>query len=436
MLRKNIWIVSVFIVFLSTSIVFMNSNIEMLAKEFVDQLVKGEYEAAYLKFDSTMKKALPVKKLEETWQSVISQCGSFKRQVRLRNETQPELTTFFVTCEFEKAVLDIKVVFNDQSEISGLWFVPGKLPPMLPSEIKEMELSVNSQDWTLPATLTLPSKKGAYPVVILVHGSGPNDRDETIGPNKPFHDLAWGLAKNGIAVLRYDKRTKVYGASAFKKEVTVQAEVIDDVLSAISLVKTIPEINKEQIFILGHSLGGMLIPRIASQSQDAKGFIVMAGPCRPLEDLILEQCDYLFKLDGNLSDKERENLDLVKKQVEKVKSPELSLATPVIELPNNTPASYWLDLRDYNPAILAKEIMKPFLILQGERDYQVTIADFKIWKDTLSGRKDVEFKLYPGLNHLFIKGQGKPNPEEYYIPGHIDKAVINDISSWIKKTIK
>lgn len=108
MLRKNIWIVSVFIVFLSTSIVFMNSNIEMSAKEFVDQLVKGEYEAAYLKFDSTMKKALSLKKLEETWQSVISRCGSFKRQVCLRNETQPKLRTVLVTCEFDKAVWTLK----------------------------------------------------------------------------------------------------------------------------------------------------------------------------------------------------------------------------------------------------------------------------------------------------------------------------------------
>lgn len=201
-------------------------------------------------------------------------------------------------------------------------------------------------------------------------------------------------------------------------------------------MKTIPEINREQIFILGHSLGGMLVPRIALQNQDAKGFIIMAGACRPIEDLILEKYTYIFSLDGNISDEEKKNLDLIKKQVEKVKSLELSISTPVSELPLNTPASYWLDLRDYNPALLAKKIERPFLILQGERDYQVTTIDFNIWKNVLLERKDIEFKLYPSLNHLFIKGEGKPNPGEYQIPGHVDTSVINDISSWIKRTIR
>lgn len=195
MFRKYLWIASLLLVFFSTSIVFMSTNIEMSAQEFVAQLVKGDYEKAHQRFDTTMKKALPVKKLEETWESLIFQCGNFKRQVCLKNEIQQELTIVFVTCEFEKAVLDIKVVFNDKSEISGLWFIPGKLPQeekdkVLPPQIKEKELSVKHQDWTLPATLTLPSKKGVYPVVILVHGSGSNDRDETLGPNKPFRDLA------------------------------------------------------------------------------------------------------------------------------------------------------------------------------------------------------------------------------------------------------
>lgn len=128
----------------------------------------------------------------------------------------------------------------------------------------------------LPGTLSLPDKSGPFPVVLLIQGSGRHDRDQTIGPNKPFRDLAWGFAKNGIAVLRYDKRTKVYPNYKYKND-TLQEWIIDDVLAAISLLNTIPEINKEQIFLLGHSLGGYLIPRIALQAPNLKGFIVMAG---------------------------------------------------------------------------------------------------------------------------------------------------------------
>jgi fermentation-respiration switch protein FrsA (DUF1100 family) len=159
----------------------------------------------------------------------------------------------------------------------------------------------------------------------------------------------------------------------------------------------------------------------------------MAGPCRPLEDLILEQSVYLCGLDGSISAAEQSYLDLLKQQVAKVKSPDLALTTPATALPLSIPASYWLDLRGYQPALVAQKVKQPLLILQGERDYQVTTADFKMWHEVLRNRKEVDFKLYPGLNHLFIFGEGKPNPGEYEVPGQVDKKVIDDISSWVKR---
>ncbi len=162
----------------------------------------------------------------------------------------------------------------------------------------------------------------------------------------------------------------------------------------------------------------------------------MAGACTPFEDLTIRQNTYLYWLDGKLSYEEKRNLDLMEKQRAKVKSPELSLSTSTSELPFNLPASYWLNLRGYNPALVAQKISKPFLILQGDRDHIVTEIDFKVWQDALSKRKDVTFKFYPGLNHLFIYGKGKPSLEDYLIPGHVDEIVINDIVLWIKKQIK
>jgi hypothetical protein len=178
------------------------------AKEFVDLLAKEEFAKAVENFDSVMTKAMPEEKLKETWQTVIKQAGQFKKQKGTRTETLPKFDVVYVICEFEKGALDVKVVFNREKQISGLWFSPAQKEYTPPDYVKlssfeEKEVLIGSGEWILPGTLTLPAGKENFPAVVLVHGSGPNDRDESIGPNKPFRDLAWGLASRGIVVLRY-----------------------------------------------------------------------------------------------------------------------------------------------------------------------------------------------------------------------------------------
>ena len=220
--------------------------------------------------------------------------------------------------------------------------------------------------WSLPGTLTLPRGKGPFPAVVLLHGSGPNDRDETIGPNKPFRDLAWGLASRGIAVLRYEKRTKQHRAeiAAMVDKLTVEEETVMDALAAVSLLRNTPEIDKSRIFVLGHSLGGMLIPRIGLRDRDIAGFVIMAGSSRPFEDILYEQYEYIFNLDNKLTDYEKKHLKQVKVQVEMVKSSKLTKDTSSTLLPLGIPASYWLDLRNYDPAKEAVKLTGPILILQ------------------------------------------------------------------------
>jgi dienelactone hydrolase len=427
-------------------------SIETLAKDLVWALASGDYKKATENFDGTMENALPAEKLKEVWNSLIAQLGPFVEQVGTRRAKILQYDVIFVTCKFEKQIFDAKVVFNDNKQIAGLFFVPSQAPASeKPAKLEssdvfsEKEVRVGTGELALPGTLTLPKGQGTFPVVVLVHGSGPQDRDETIGPNKPFRDLAHGLAGRGIAVLRYEKRTKAFPTqmAAIMNTLTLKEEVVDDVLAAVALLRETSQIDPNKIFVLGHSLGGYVIPRIGKADPRIAGFIIMAGTARPLEDVVLEQFTYVFSLDGVITDAEKTSLEKIKSQVAKVKDPQLSAKTAVADLPLGVPAAYWLDLRGYQPAEAAKELKQPMLILQGGRDYQVTEADFQLWKKALSSHKNVEFKFYEGLNHLFMnlsgvakaktEGQGKSTPAEYEQTGHIEEAVIEDIANWIKK---
>ena len=303
----------------------------------------------------------------------------------------------------------------------------------------ETEVEVGMEGWLLPGTLSLPKGNGPFPALVLVHGSGPNDRDESLGPNKPFRDLAWGLAPQNIAVLRYDKRTKIHGQKMIAQKdakLTVYEETIEDALAAADLLRETERIDTQNVFILGHSLGGMLVPRIANADSKNTGFIIMAGPTRPIEDLFVEQIEYISLLDGKMSNEEKANLEKIKSAVQKIKNITPENSNQMTERFLGAGADYWLDLKGYDPAEAAKSIDRPILILQGGRDYQVTMEDFEGWKMILSDKDNVEFKLYPAHNHLLIPGEGKCTPEQYQKLGHVDKVVIDDIVKWIEKVKK
>jgi dienelactone hydrolase len=409
------------------------------ARAFIELLVTKKFATAVEQFDTTMKDALPEAKLEETWASVLAQVGPFKQAGSARTEKRSEFTVVVVTCDFQNAVLDVSVVFDQQKRVAGLFFAPAKkgeyTPPAYakPDAFREKEVTVGTGEWALPGTLAVPVGAGPFPVLVLVHGSGPNDRDETIGPNKPFKDLAWGLAARGVAVLRYEKRTKQHGPKLFSfPNLTAKEEVIDDALAAVELLRKTEGIDAKRIFVLGHSLGGMFLPRIGRIDPNIAGLIALAGATRPLEDVIPEQLIYIFSLDGNLSPEEQKQIDQAKEQAAKVKTLKAEDATSTTVI-YGVPASYWLDLRGYDPAESAKTLKQPMLILQGERDYQVTMKDFSRWTTALAGKSNVTAKLYPGLNHLFIAGTGRSTPLEYDQPGHVDERVIDDIAGWIKK---
>jgi hypothetical protein len=420
-----------------------SGEVTSTGKQFVELLSKEDFAGAAARFDDTMKTALPEPKLRETWQTLQAQAGPFQKQLGVRATKLGGYDVVLVTCQFERMALDTKVVFDTKGWVAGLFFVPSH-PAANASEpphyartnaFREKEFTVGHGEWRLPGTLTLPTAGGGpWPAVVLVHGSGPNDRDETVGANKPFRDLAWGLATKGIAVLRYEKRTKEY-ADKFRTaglgQFTVQEEMIDDALSAVAQLRATEGLDPKRIFVLGHSLGGMVAPRIGQANPNLAGLIILAGATRPLEDLMVEQTRYLLSLNGKPSVEDQAKLNELLVEVAKVKRlTAADASSPALLL--HAPPAYWLDLREHDPLAIGKGLKQPLLILQGGRDYQVTETDFNRWKEALGAQPDVTFKLYPKLNHLFIAGEGKSTPDEYEEPGYVAEAVVTDIAEWIK----
>ncbi len=416
------------------------------ARNFLERLDRGDFAGAAADLDATMMKVSGPDKLAVLWKEIPARLGSFRRQTAARREPLDPYEIVLVTCEFEKVTLDARIVFDKEGRISGFQFVPSgpaaeyMVPAYAdPSRFEEIEVWVGSPGWPLPATLTLPRGEGPFPALVLVHGSGPNDRDETVGPNKPFKDLAWGLAAKGIAVLRYEKRTRIFGrklvadpgpAASF----TVKEETIDDALAAVRFLGRTDRVDPKRIFVLGHSLGGMLVPRIAvdGKSLGIAGYVVMAGLTRPLDETIVRQMTYLYGLDGSLSAEDRAQLEELKARVAKIRAfTDKDAASEERVL--NAPVSYWLDLRGYDPPAVAAALDVPMLILQGARDYQVTTDDFDNWKKALGGKSAVEFRLYPKLNHLFMEGRGFPTPDEYTrVHASVAPYVLDDIATFIR----
>ena len=301
----------------------------------------------------------------------------------------------------------------------------------------QREVVVECGDFRLPATLTLPAEAALrkVPCVVMVHGSGPNDRDETIGPNKPFRDLAQGLAARGIATLRYDKRTFVYKQNSVPqgRELDYDVEVTDDAVAAIALASTLPEVATDSVYLLGHSLGGTLAPRIAERAPQLAGLVVMAGLVRPLGDAILEQVEYILSLQGEPNEQARLQVETLKRQVENMKRLDTFEYNPALPLPMGIPASYWRMTLQYKPAEVAARLQLPMLFLQGERDYQVTMIDFGLWQVNLMFSRWATFKSYPRLNHLMQEGEGKAVPAEYQQAQPVAAEVLDDVARFVHR---
>ena len=405
-----------------------------IALEFAQALMDGRYDEAYENYphDATMKGAVSAVKYEEMMEAVKLKSGSYLGTKEPFEFELAGYTAVDVPIQTSGESFNIEIYFDNKNNIAGLKFVPyqeKQEQAQMPSTITETELSANVNGITLGGTLTVPKDGENFPCVVLVHGSGPNDRDETINMNRPFRDIAWGLASRGIAVYRYDKRSYVYNAD-FKTgyDLTLAEETVDDAAEISKMLSKVEGIDADKIYILGHSIGGYAIPRIAIYTPNAAGYIIMAGSVSPVYELIPKQYEYLFNLDGKISDAEQASIDKVYEDYEKIKNIEDYDKADVFM---GMYKAYIEDMKAYDPIGAANEIIKPVLVLQGERDYQVPLTEYNMWINAFEDSPNWKFNLYPKLNHLMMAGEGPANNAEYSIQSHVDETLISDIAEFI-----
>jgi len=306
---------------------------------------------------------------------------------------------------------------DGEGVVHGLRFAPASdplwTPPSYvdPRRFTEREITLGAG---AGATVTSPVDAGGAGVVLLA-GGGPFDRDGSSGPNKPLKDLAWGLASRGVTVVRFDKPAHAE---------TMTAEYVPYAVEALAVLRREPGV--ERLVVAGHSMGGKVAPRVAEADPSVAGLVILAGDAQPMHHAAVRVARHLGL--------DRSTVAAFERQADLVDSPRLTPRTPPAELPLGRPASYWLDLRGYDPVAAVARLAVPVFLGQGGRDYQVTVADdLARWQAGLQGRPGVTVKVYGSADHLFFPGEGPATPADYARPGHVDHDVVSDVAEWVAR---
>ncbi|KOX18002.1 hypothetical protein ADK67_37255 [Saccharothrix sp. NRRL B-16348] len=342
-----------------------------------------------------------------------------------------------VPVEGEHGALAVVMAIDDVGRLHGLQLAPAVTeswtpPPYAVLEtFDEHDVTIGSGPLAVSGTVSLPWGDGPWPGVVLLSGGGPFDRDATTGPNKPLKDLAWGLASRGVAVVRFDKVTHTHAALvADMPDFRMTDEYVPHAVAAVRALRHQPTVDPARVFVLGHSMGGKVAPRVATAEPSVAGLVILAGDTQPMHHAAIRVIRYLASLNpGPAGDAA---VETITRQAAVVDSPDLSPATPVAALPFGLTGAYWLDLRGYDPVSTAAALDRPMLILQGGRDYQVTVEDdLARWRTGLAHRPDVSIRVHDADNHLFFPGTGPSTPADYQAAHHVDPAVIADIADWL-----
>ncbi|HQN21616.1 MAG TPA: alpha/beta fold hydrolase [Thermotogota bacterium] len=435
-MKKMIWL-TVFTCLCFSNLLAVTDPKET-AKSYLQSFFEGDFEAMVAVQDETMRQLFGKQAIEQSFQAFKVNFGAFEAVLDIKeSETQGYFIYLFYT-KMQKAYLHITVSVDTQNRVAGFYAKPAASPNALTppyadiERFTEEEVVFGSKQWPVSGALTLPKDVASYPLVILVGGSGPTDRDSAIGPNKPFRDLAYGLSSAGIGVLRYHKRTYSHGERMVKEGISekgaVWDEYLEDLSEAIAFANRLENVGP--IFVAGHSLGGQAAAFAAVEWEGLSGLILLAAPARRFAQISIDQNRYFFPSTGL----PQEQLDAVVAFFQSVLDRELP---PETEIQPGLTVSYFYDWDHYPMMDSLSKANLPVLVLQGEEDFQATMdGDFLPFMEAFGNSARFTFQSFPGLNHLFMKSEIGVfhTTEEYQIEGFVAFETVEALVSWIQQT--
>lgn len=403
------------------------------AEAFAADIIAGEYDklSKDYQYVDTMKNALESGQIKQAMDPSIQASGTLKEIKKgFVSLEQGGYINVDVPCDFEGQPWNMTVTFTEDGKIAGIHVAEyAEGLAQAPEGVKETSLNLpidNSRE--LPGTFTVPEGSDTYAAVVFVHGSGSSDRNEAAGSLKPFQDLAWGLAQKGIASYRYDKISYVYGQElARDRTFTVDGETVNDAAAAVRLVRGQTGVTK--VFVVGHSQGAQMMGAIA-QKGEPDGCVMMAAPAQGYLESFERQVKFLQGLNPNAGEEEKKVYEAYQEAIVQLKDLDaIKEDETVLGLYKN----YWESILNYDAVENARKIQVPVLVLQGEEDYQVTMDDFKIWKDAFADDEKWQFQSFPGLTHMFMEGRYENGPADYQGVKHIPGEVVESIAAFIDK---
>lgn len=404
-----------------------------VADTAVEMMRAGRFEALADLFAPPMAAVVSAATVRDGWNGEIAKIGEIREiGTPALEPVDTDRTRVVVPVTGTAGAITVRIVVDTAGRLHGLrlaapaesdWTPPGYAGRR---RFTEQEVTLGSGPQAVPGTLTLPRGGHRHPAVVLV-ASGPADRDATVGPNRPFQDLAWGLAARGIAVLRFDKIGFTHGGAESADGFTMVDEYVPHAVSAVRLLLARSDIDPYRVFLAGHSGGGKAVPRIAAAEPRVAGIAILAGDTVPLPRAVLRVFDHVAAVTPG------QDMGATLAQTTRRAAATVAVTpeTPTADLLFGWPASYWLDLRDYDQVATAAALDKPILLVQGGRDYQVTAEDdLPQWESGLEGRATI--RVHESLDHMLFAGAGPSAPADYLRPGqHVDAAVIDDLATWI-----
>lgn len=424
-------ILLVLLVAFISMITFAQNGSQVIAGSYFNAFFTGNYEQAFEMQADTVKAQFGIEQMKAAAASYDANYGKIMGVLSVEENQQGAYYIATYYTQFEKGYLNVNIVLDADKKVAQFLAQPAAAPDSVASYVnkgafQEVDITVGDDTWKLPGKLTVPAGKESFPIMVLIGGSGPTDMDGTMGPNKTYRDIAWGLATNGIATIRYSKRPAIYGKDMGQTETEfIKYEYVDDALAAINLAASIPGVSN--IYFAGHSLGGTVSPNIAKMDDRVNGLIMLAGGARRFAQISIDQNKYIAPIYGITEEQLQQTIAFFQSILNK----ELPAST---EIQPGLPVAYYYDLDNYISLEKLEGYEKPVLVIQGEEDFQATMeGDFLPLKEKFGNQENFSFVSFPAMNHLFMKTEVGVfhTTEEYMVPDFVDEAVITTLSDWI-----